>query len=109
MSHISIIQAEIDKIQSTDYARKSDKQLLYYEEQSIRLKQQLKGKQPIALREYNSTENRQCKLTKKDVRKIREKYNPHVYGKKRLAQEYHVSKAVIHRIIEGVSWKIDSG
>jgi DNA invertase Pin-like site-specific DNA recombinase len=44
-------------------------------------------------------------LNKEQVREIRRKYNPHVYGKKRLAIEYGVSVSVIYRIIKGVMWK----
>jgi hypothetical protein len=39
------------------------------------------------------------------VREIRRKYNPHIYGKKRLAIEYGVSVSVIYRIIKGIMWK----
>jgi hypothetical protein len=59
----------------------------------------------LALVRYNDSENRRTKLTKNDVREIRRKYNPHVYGKKRLSIEYGVSVSVIYRIIKGIMWK----
>jgi DNA invertase Pin-like site-specific DNA recombinase len=59
----------------------------------------------LALVKYNDSENRKTKLTKEHIREIRRKYNPYVYGKKRLANEYGVSVSVIYRIIKGVMWK----
>lgn len=99
------IQEEIERIQSSPYAKKTDKQLLSYDALSELYKQQYQGIQPLALVKYNESENRKTKLNKEQVREIRRKYNPHIYGKKRLAIEYGVSVSVIYRIIKGVMWK----
>lgn len=103
--NIKQIQEEIDKIQSSPFSKKTDKQLLSYDLLSELHRQRYQGKQPFALVRYNDSENRRTKLTKNDVREIRKKYNPHVYGKKRLSIEYGVSVSVIYRIIKGVMWK----
>ncbi len=103
--NIKEIQTEIKKIQSSPFAKKSDKQLMSYEILSELHKNQYQGIQPLALIKYNDSENRKTKLNKEQVREIRRKYNPHVYGKKRLAIEYGVSVSVIYRIIKGLMWK----
>lgn len=103
--NINKIQTEIKKIESSSFAKKSDKQLMSYEILSELHKSQYKGIQPLALVKYNDSENRKTKLNKDQVREIRRKYNPHVYGKKRLAIEYGVSVSVIYRIIKGLMWK----
>jgi DNA invertase Pin-like site-specific DNA recombinase len=103
--NIKEIQTEINNIQSSSFAKKSDKQLMSYEILSELHKNQYQGIQPLALVKYNDSENRKTKLNKEQVREIRRKYNPHVYGKKRLAIEYHVSVSVIYRIIKGLMWK----
>ena len=102
---IKQIQEEIDKIQSSPFSKKTDKQLLSYDLLSELHRQKYQGKQPLALVRYNDSENRRTKLTKNDVREIRRKYNPHVYGKKRLSIDYGVSVSVIYRIIKGIMWK----
>jgi DNA invertase Pin-like site-specific DNA recombinase len=102
---IKRIQEEIKRIQSSSYAKKTDKQLISYDILSELYKQQYQGIQPKALVKYNDSENRRTKLNKEQVREIRRKYNPHIYGKKRLAIEYGVSVSVIYRIIKGVMWK----
>ena len=103
--NIKKIQSEINKIESSSFAKKSDKQLMSYEILSELHKNQYKGIQPLALVKYNDSENRKTKLNKGQVREIRRKYIPHVYGKKRLAIEYGVSVSVIYRIIKGLMWK----
>ncbi len=103
--NIQKIQSEIKKIESSSFAKKSDKQLMSYEILSELHKNQSQGIQPLALVKYNDSENRKTKLNKAQVREIRRKYNPHVYGKKRLAIEYGVSVSVIYRIIKGLMWK----
>jgi len=103
--NIKEIQTEIKKIQSSSFAKKSDKQLMSYEILSELHKNQYQGIQPLALVKYNDSENRKTKLNLAQVREIRRKYNPHVYGKKRLAIEYGVSVSVIYRIIKGLMWK----
>lgn len=55
------------------------------------------GIQPIAFKIFN--ENRKRKLSIDQILEIREKYNPYVYGKLRLAKEYGVSKTLIHKIL----------
>ena len=103
--NIKKIQSEIKKVGSSSFAKKSDKQLMSYEILSELHKSQYKGIQPLALVKYNDSENRKTKLNKEQVREIRRKYNPHVYGKKRLAIEYGVSVSVIYRIVKGLMWK----
>jgi len=103
--NIKKIQSEIKKIESSSFAKKSDKQLMSYEILSELHKNQYQGVQPLALVKYNDSENRKTKLNKAQVREIRRKYNPHIYGKKRLAIEYGVSVSVIYRIIKGLMWK----
>jgi DNA invertase Pin-like site-specific DNA recombinase len=103
--NIKKIQSEIKKIESSSFAKKSDKQLMSYEILSELHKNQYQGIQPLALVKYNDSENRKTKLNKAQVREIRRKYIPHVYGKKRLAIEYGVSVSVIYRIVKGLMWK----
>lgn len=99
------IQEEIEKIQSSPFSKKTDKQLMSYEMLSELHRHQYQGTQPLALVKYNDSDNRRTKLTKEKVREIKRKYNPHVYGKKRLAIEYDVSVSVIYRILKGIMWK----
>lgn len=96
---------ELIKIQNSSYAKKTDKQLLSYEKLSELHKEKYNGVQPEQLRPYNNPENKKIKLTREKVAEIRRKYTPHVYGKKKLAEEYGVSTSVIYRIIKGKSWK----
>ncbi len=101
------IQQELIKIQNSFFAKKTDKQLHSYEVLSQLYKEKNKGVQPEQLRPYNNSELKSKKLTREKVIEIRSKYNPYVYGKKRLAEEYGVSTSVIYRIIKGRSWKIN--
>ena len=103
--NVKQIQEELLKVKNATYSKKTDKQLLAYEILSEIHKGRNKGIQPSALLKYNEAVNRKCKLTAQKVKEIRSKYNPHVYGKKRLAEEYGVSTSVIYRIIKGKSWK----
>jgi DNA invertase Pin-like site-specific DNA recombinase len=91
------VLTEIKKIQDSDYAKKSDKQLISYEILSELHKGKNMGLQPIAFRIFN--ENRKRKLSNDQILEIRNKYNPYVYGKLRLAKEYGVSKTLIHKIL----------
>jgi DNA invertase Pin-like site-specific DNA recombinase len=102
---IKKIQEEVLKIKEAPYSKKTDKQLFAYEILSETHKGRNKGVQPTALLKYNEAVNRKCKLTAQKVNEIRQKYNPHIYGKKRLAEEYGVSTSVIYRIIKGKSWR----
>ena len=92
-----VVLTEIKKIQDSDYAKKSDKQLISYEILSELHKGKNMGIQPIAFRIFN--ENRKRKLSNDQILEIRNKYNPYVYGKLRLAKEYGVSKTLIHKIL----------
>jgi hypothetical protein len=103
--NIKVIQDEIKKIESSSFSKKTDKQLISYERLSQLHKNKYQGIQPLALMKYNISDNRKTKLTKKQVREIRQKYIPHIYGKKRLSIEYGVSVSVIYRIIKGLMWK----
>jgi hypothetical protein len=103
--NIKEIQQEVNKIQIAPFAKKTDKQLLSFELLSELYKQKYQGLQPLELKRYNKTDNRKTKLNKEQVKEIRKKYVPHVYGKKRLSIEYKVSASVIYRIIKGEDWK----
>jgi hypothetical protein len=92
-----VVLTQIKKIQDSDYAKKSDKQLISYEILSELHKGKNMGLQPIAFRIFN--ENRIRKLSNNQILEIRKKYNPYVYGKLRLAKEYGVSKTLIHKIL----------
>jgi len=99
------IQSLIDSIDSLNCAYKTDKQLASYEDLSIEHKLKYGGRQPPQLREYKKRESDQCKLNESLVDEIRNKYQPHVYGKSKLAKEYGVSTSVIYRIIKKEIWK----
>ncbi len=103
--NINRIQQELDNISLCPFARKTDKQLIAYEELSKFYKSKYQGKQPSMLLKYNLPVNRKCKLSIEQVREIRSKYVPNVYGKKKLGIEYGVSTSVIYRILNRVSWK----
>ena len=92
-----VVLQELKKIQESEYAKKSDKQLISYEILSELQKGKNVGIQPIAFKIFN--ENRKRKLSIDKILEIRKKYNPYVYGKLRLAKEYGVSKTLIHKII----------
>src|SRR5690554_2317903 len=102
---IDAIQKEVSKVKNAPFAHKTDKQLWSYQELSDRYRTKNKNKQPESLARYNLPVNRRCKLTPAKVKEIRRKYIPHVYGKKRLSEEYGVSASVIYRILKGDSWK----
>ena len=99
------IQEELKRISESFYAKKSDKQLLAYELLHELHKGRNEGIQAKELRKYNNPANRVCKLTPEQVKEIRSKYVPHLYGKKRLADEYGVSTSLIFRIVNGKAWK----
>lgn len=102
---IQAIQIEVSKVNEASFAHKTDKQLWLYQKLSESYLLANKRKQPVALTKFNSPLVRRCKLTQKQVKEIRERYIPHVHGKKRLALEYGVSPSVILRILKGKSWK----
>jgi hypothetical protein len=99
------IQEELNKIHAAPFSKKSDKQLIAHDVLSTLHKQKYAGLQPIALVKYNKSENRKTKLSKEDVISIRGKYNPHIYGKKRLAKEFGISVSLVHKIINRLKWK----
>lgn len=99
------IQEEINKIHAAPFSKKSDKQLIAYDVLSTLHKQKYAGLQPIALVKYNKSENRKTKISKEDVITIRAKYNPNIYGKKRLAKEFAISVSLVHKIINRLKWK----
>lgn len=99
------IQEEINQIKSATFSKLSDKQLIAYDTLSILHKQKYAGIQPIALAQYCKSENRKTKLSKEDVITIRDKYNPHIYGKKRLAKEFGISVSLVYKIINRLKWK----
>ena len=103
---IQKIQKEVTSVGEENFAHKTDKQLWLYQKLSESYLEAKKGKQPPALKKFNSPKNRKCKLTPDQVKEIRKRYVPHVYGKKRLAAEFGVSPSVILRIIRGEAWKI---
>jgi hypothetical protein len=103
---INAIQREVDKVRGSSFAHKTDPQLWSYQELSDRYYLNLEKLQPKVLVKYNKPANRACKLTQQQVNEIRDRYIPHVFGKKRLALEYGVSPSVILRILKGKSWKV---
>jgi hypothetical protein len=92
-----VVLNEIKKIQDSDFAKKTDKQLMSYEILSELHKGKNMGIQPIAFKIFN--DNRTRKLSIDKILEIKKKYNPYVYGKLRLAKEYGVSKTLIHKIL----------
>lgn len=100
-----LIQKELQMIQAAPFTDKTDKQLWSYQKMSDVYKVERGNRQPEHLKRFNSITNRKCKLSIKQVKEMRLKYNPHVYGKKKLAKKYGVSVSVVHRIIKGLSWK----
>ncbi len=103
--NINLIQAEVDKVAQSTFAKKSDKQLMSYEIMSEIYRNKHKGVQPSSLSNFNHRKYRVCKLTQAQVAEIRSKYNPHVYGKLKLSKEYGVSAPLILKIVRGLIWK----
>jgi hypothetical protein len=103
--NIDLIQRELDRIMNSDFVTISDRKLEQYQRLSEVLKGKNKGIQASGLIPYNLPENRTCKLTRRQVKEIREKYIPNHYGKAKLAKDFGVSRSVIHRILKGQSWK----
>ena len=88
--------------------RRTDKQLEGQAKISLLYQDRFQGKQPETLMDYNSPERRKCKINREQAEQIRKSYTPGEYGKKRLAKEFGLSKAVITRILNNESWKIKS-
>jgi hypothetical protein len=93
------VQAEVDKIGKSTFAKKTDRQLLSYELLSELHRNKNKGLQPKELIRFNNRINRKCKLSPDKVDEIRRRYNPHVVGKYFLAKEYGVSPNTIYKIV----------
>lgn len=91
---------EIQTIQESEFAKKSDKQLISYENLAQMKKGENKGIQPLAFKFFN--ENRNRKLTIEQIKEIKIKYNPYVYGKLKLAKEYGVSKSLVQKILKTI-------
>jgi hypothetical protein len=102
---IKKIQAEVDKVAQSTFAKKTDKQLISYDMLSALHKSKYKGLQPLALVSYNERKHKRCKLTIEQVNEIRSRYNPHIHGKYKLAKEYGVSPNLIYKIVTRKSWK----
>jgi hypothetical protein len=83
---IQKLQAEVNMVAQSTFARKSDKQLISYDILSSLHKSKYQGAQPIALKVFNDRKFKKCKLTTQQVNEIRIKYNPHVHGKYKLAE-----------------------
>jgi hypothetical protein len=102
---IDLIQRELDLIMRSDLMVFSDRKLEQYQNLSEKFTGKNKGIQASGLIPYNLPENRTCKLTRRQVKEIREKYIPNHYGKAKLAKDFGVSRSVIFRILKGQSWK----
>ena len=99
------LQEEIDKVMDSPFMDRTDAQIDGQIKLSEIYRDRYQGVQPSSLEKYNDPKYRNCKLTMDQALEIRQKYIPGVYGKKRLAAEYKVSKSVITRILNNQSWK----
>lgn len=99
------LQEEIDKVLDSPFMERTDAQIDGQIKLSELYMDRYQGKQPPSLEKYNDPAFRKCKLTMDKALEIRQKYVPGEYGKKRLASEYGVTKAVITRILNNQSWK----
>lgn len=104
----SIPQPQWSQLDENPLMRRTDKQLEGQVKISVLYQDRFQGKQPESLVNYNAPEHRKCKINMEQADKIRKNYTPGTYGKKRLAKEFGVSKAVITRILNNESWKIKS-
>lgn len=100
------LKALLDMVDGTHLAKKSDRQLETYDRLSSEYKLRYTTMTDEERTRYYPTTGRKTKLNWEQVIEIRKKYQPYVYGKARLAQEYGVSTSVVYRIIRGISWKI---
>lgn len=99
-------QSQWSLLEDHPLMRRTDKQLEGQVKISVLYQDRFQGKQPESLMDYNSPEHRRCKINMEQADQIRKSYTPGEYGKKRLAKEFGVSKAVITRILNHQSWKI---
>ena len=110
LNRIDIVGYDLrnEPIDLTTNSYHTNEQIESYKKLSNIKKELYKGKQPEVLKVYNDPTKRKCKLTKEQVERIRKKYIPNVYGKKRIAIEYGVSTSVIYRIVRNKVWKLDN-
>ena len=99
------LQEELDSLMDLPFMDRTDAQIDGQIKLSEIYRDRYQGVQPSSLEKYNDPKYRNCKLTMDQALEIRQKYIPGVYGKKRLAAEYEVSKSVITRILNNQSWK----
>jgi hypothetical protein len=100
------LQEELERVLDSPFMNRTDAQIDGQIKLSEIYRDRYQGVQPSSLEKYNDPKYRNCKLTMDQAVEIRQKYIPGVYGKKRLAAEYEVSKSVITRILNYQSWKI---
>lgn len=99
------LQKELESVMDSPFMDRTDAQIDGQIKLSEIYRDRYQGAQPTSLEKYNDSQYRNCKLTMDQAIEIRQKYIPGVYGKKRLAAEYEVSKSVITRILNNQSWK----
>jgi len=99
------LQEELERVMDSPFMDRTDAQIDGQIKLSELYKDRYQGMQPPSLERYNDPAYRKCKLTMDQALEIRMKYIPGEYGKKRLASEYGVTKAVITRILNNQSWK----
>ncbi|MCF8220688.1 MAG: hypothetical protein K9I97_04310 [Cryomorphaceae bacterium] len=99
-------QSQWSHLEDHPLMRRTDKQLEGQAKISLLYQDRFQGKQPESLKVYNLPERRKCKINWEQADKIRSSYIPGVHGKKKLAKEFGVSKAVITRILNNESWTI---
>lgn len=99
------IQEELNKINNSSFSKFSDKQLQKFDELSNKYKIKYAGIQPVELSKFNKYQNRKTKLKEEEIISIRSKYNPYIYGKKKLAKEFGISVSLVHQIIHRLRWK----
>lgn len=99
------LQEELERVMDSPFMDRTDAQIDGQIKLSELYQDRYQGTQPPSLEKYNDPAFRKCKLTMDKALEIRQKYVPGEYGKKRLASEYGVTKAVITRILNNQSWK----
>ena len=99
------LQEELERVMDSPFMDRTDAQIDGQIKLSEIYRDRYHGAQPASLEKYNDPQYRNCKLTMDQALEISQKYVPGVYGKKRLAAEYKVSKSVITRILNNQSWK----
>lgn len=100
------LKAQINLVDQTHLAKKSDLQLQSYDKLSTEYKLRYNVMSDAEKSRRYITNGRKTKLTWDQVNEIRRKYQRFFYGKARLAEEYGVSVSVVFRILRGRSWKM---